>query len=216
MVYFVPACVWSGSWADFESCSCIGACAFRFFPCICMDMHGHAYIYMLHAYACICMLMHAYAWLCMHIHAYACICMHMHGYACLCMHMHTYTCKCMHMHACTSICMPMHAYACISMDMHAYASICMHTSLLLAACRVPYEFVFVARRDSITIYACVVALPMRAVIKLAIAIPPGRWNVSCSYCSEIPGYHVQPICRLVGCVRTGGHRHRRLRQSMAA
>ena len=29
--YFVPACVWSGSWADFESCSRIGACAFRCF-----------------------------------------------------------------------------------------------------------------------------------------------------------------------------------------
>ena len=65
-----------------------------------------------------------------------------------------------------------------------------------------------------TIYACGVALPMHVVVKLAIAIPPGRWKVSCSYCSEIPVYHVQAIGRFVGCVRTGGHRHRRVRQPM--
>jgi len=29
--YFVPACVWSGRWADFESCSRIHACGFRCF-----------------------------------------------------------------------------------------------------------------------------------------------------------------------------------------
>ena len=29
--YFVLACVWSGRWADFESCSRIGACAFSWF-----------------------------------------------------------------------------------------------------------------------------------------------------------------------------------------
>ena len=30
-VYFVPACVGSGRWADFESCSRIHACGFRCF-----------------------------------------------------------------------------------------------------------------------------------------------------------------------------------------
>ena len=29
--YFVPACVWSGRWAGFGSCSRIGACAFEVF-----------------------------------------------------------------------------------------------------------------------------------------------------------------------------------------
>ncbi len=29
--YLIPACVWSGRWADLGSCSCVGACAFRRF-----------------------------------------------------------------------------------------------------------------------------------------------------------------------------------------
>ncbi len=117
MVYFVPACVWPGSWVDFESCSCIGACAFR-----------------------------AYAWVCMPIHVYVCVQMHARQLgrfrelfmyrcvhlSCVCMRMHAYTCTYMRANAC--IRMHVHLYACLC-DMHAYASICMHTSVLLAACR---------------------------------------------------------------------------------
>jgi len=189
--------------------------AYACIACLCMHMHGYAFI---------CMHMHAYPCMGMPMHAYACICMHMHAYAYICIDIHAYPYMCMHRHAYAGICMHMHAYACRGMNMHIHEYACLWV-LHFHQPRLGYmglSFLSVdvkcrpAIVHSMTIYACGVALPMHVVIKLAIAIPPGRWNVSCSYCSEIPGYHVQPICRLVGCVRTGGHRHRRLRQSMAA
>jgi len=76
MVYFVPACVWPGSWVDFESCSCIGACTCRAYACVCMPIHIYIYIYI---YACKCMHMHACTSICMPMR-YACICEHMHAY----------------------------------------------------------------------------------------------------------------------------------------
>ena len=70
--YFVPACVGSGRWADFESCSRIRACGFR---CFCRNdsafmhktttclwksssfMHGSAILYGTVAFLCIQMLL---------------------------------------------------------------------------------------------------------------------------------------------------------------